>query len=161
ARTDMIDIRGNMFSDNWSGVTLWENADRFCDSPANTSSLSCTLLVPSVLSCTQPGIASAPLYDDCRWKTQRVFVRENPFEFDPEMPGCLSLCGRMAVLSNYGTYPEWSPYKGSVISDAITFRQGNRWSDNKYYGPWTFVVYDTSRTLSIEQWLAAPYNQDT
>jgi parallel beta-helix repeat protein len=26
ARTDMIDIRGNMFSDNWSGVTLWENA---------------------------------------------------------------------------------------------------------------------------------------
>lgn len=161
ARTDMIDIRGNMFSDNWSGVTLWENADRFCNSPANTSSLSCTLLVPSVSSCAQPEIASAPLYDDCRWKTQRVAVRDNTFEFDSQMPGCLSMCGRMAVLSNYGTFPQWSPYRAAVISDAITFRQDNLWYDNKYYGPWTFVAHDTSRTLSIEAWLAAPYHQDT
>ena len=131
ARTDMIDIRGNMFSDNWSGVTLWENADRFCNSPANTSGLSCTPLVPSVSTCVQPGIATAPLYDDCRWKTQRVYVRENTFEFDSQTPGCLALCGRMAVLSNYGTFPEWSPYKGTVISDAITFRQDNRWYDNQ------------------------------
>jgi hypothetical protein len=161
ARTNLIDIRGNMFSDNWSGVTLWENADRFCNSPANTSGLSCTPLVPSVSTCVQPEIASAPLYSDCRWKTQRVLVRENTFEFDPDMPGCLSLCGRMAVLSNYGTYPDWSPYKGTVISDTITFQQGNQWSNNLYYGPWTFVVRDTGRTLSISAWQAEPYNQDT
>jgi hypothetical protein len=161
ARTDLIDIRGNMFSDNWSGVTLWENADRFCNSPANTSGLSCTLLVPSVSTCAEPGIASAPLYDDCRWKTQRVHVRENTFEFDSETPGCRSMCGRMAVLSNYGTFPAWSPYKGMVVSDAITFAQDNRWYDNLYYGPWTFVAHNTSRSLSIEAWQAAPYNQDT
>ncbi|MGB3440892.1 MAG: right-handed parallel beta-helix repeat-containing protein [Actinophytocola sp.] len=161
ARTDKIDIRGNMFSDNWSGITLWENADRFCNSPANTSSLSCTPLVPLVSTCAQPGIASAPLYDDCRWKTQRVHVRENTFEFDSETPGCLSLCGRMAVVSHYGTYPEWSPYKGWLVSDAITFEQDNRWYDNSYYGPWTFVAHDTSRSLTIDAWLAAPYNQDT
>jgi hypothetical protein len=161
ARTDMIDIRGNYFSDNWSGVTLWENADRFCNSPANTSSLSCTPLVATVASCTQPGIATAPLYDDCRWKTQRVSVRENTFEFDSETPGCKSMCGRMAVLSHYGTFPTWSPYKAWTISEAITFNQNNRWSDNQYYGPWTFVVHNTSRTLSIAAWVAAPYNQDT
>jgi hypothetical protein len=161
ARTDMIDIRGNMFSDNWSGVTLWENADRFCNSPANTSSLSCTPLLASVASCAPPGIASAPLYDDCRWKTQRVSVRENTFEFDSQTPGCRALCGRMAVLSNYGTYPEWSPYKAWTVSDAITFEQGNRWYDNRYYGPWTFVAHNTSRSLSVQQWLAAPYHQDT
>jgi hypothetical protein len=161
ARTDMIDIRGNMFSDNWSGITLWENADRFCNSPANTSSLSCTPMVPSVSSCVQPGIATAPLYDDCRWKTQRVHVRENTFEIDSKTPGCLSLCGRMAVLSHYGTYPEWSPYKGWLVSDAITFQQDNRWYDNKYYGPWRFVVHNTARTLTVDEWLAAPYNQDT
>ena len=161
ARTDMIDIRGNMFSDNWSGVTLWENADRFCNSPANTSGLSCTPIAPSVSACVQPGIATAPLYDDCRWKTQRVFVRENTFEFDSQTPGCRSLCGRMAVLSNYGTYPDWSPYKGWIVPDAITFQQNNRWSDNLYYGPWTFVARDTSRSLTPEAWQAAPYNQDT
>ncbi len=161
ARTDLIDIRGNMFSDNWSGVTLWENADRFCNSPANTSSLSCTPLVPAVSSCAQPAIATAPLYDDCRWKTQRVLVRENTFEFDSDTPGCATFCGRMAVLSNYGTWPTWSPYKGTVVSTAITFRQGNQWSENKYYGPWTFMAGDTSRTVGFDAWRAAPYHQDT
>jgi parallel beta-helix repeat protein len=156
ARTDLIDIRGNMFSDNWSGVTLWENADRFCNSPANTSGLSCTPLVPSVSSCVAPGIASVPLYDDCRWKTQRVLVRENTFEFDSQTAGCLSLCGRMAVLSNYGTYPDWSPYKAWAVPEAITFQQGNVWSDNLYYGPWTFVARDASRALSPAAWQAAP-----
>ncbi|HEX6355181.1 right-handed parallel beta-helix repeat-containing protein [Actinophytocola sp.] len=160
ARTDMIDIRGNMFSDNWSGVTLWENADRFCNSPANTSGLSCTPFVPLVSNCADPGITSAPLYGDCRWKTQRVHVRENTFEFDSETQGCRSLCGRMAVLSNYGTFPTWSPYKAWTVSDAITFQQQNRWYDNRYYGPWTFVAHNTSRGLSVDQWLAAPYNQD-
>jgi parallel beta-helix repeat protein len=161
ARTDNIDIRGNMFSDNWSGVTLWENADRFCNSPANTSGLSCTPLVPAVTSCAQPAIASAPLLGDCRWKTQNVLVRENTFEFDSATPGCLSMCGRMAVLSNYGTFPDWSPYKAWTVSDAITFNQSNRWSDNLYYGPWSFVAHNTSRPLSFAAWQAAPYGQDT
>jgi len=161
ARTSLIDIRGNYFTDNWSGITLWENADRFCNSPANTSTTSCTPVVPAVTSCVQPGIATAPLYDDCRWKTQNVLVRENTFEFDSETPGCLGLCGRMAVLSNWGTFPAWSPYMRFVVADAITLSQGNKWSDNLYYGPWTFVVHDASKTLSIAAWQAAPYNQDT
>jgi parallel beta-helix repeat protein len=161
ARTNLIDIRGNMFSDNWSGITLWENADRFCNSPANTSTLSCTPLAPAVTDCAQPAISTAPLFDDCRWKTQRVLVRDNTFEFDSTTPGCLAMCGRMAVLSNYGTYPDWSPYKAWTVADAITFNQGNQWSDNLYYGPWTFVVHDPSRALSIAAWQAAPYGQDT
>jgi hypothetical protein len=161
ARTDLIDIRGNMFSDNWSGITLWENADRFCNSPANTSSNSCTLLAPSVQACSAPDIAQPPLYDDCRWRTKRVEVRDNTFEFDSDTEGCRALCGRMAVLSNYGTYPDWSPYKAYTVADSITFGQENHWSNNKYYGPWTFVAHDPSRSLSIAQWQAAPYGQDT
>nr|WP_233160792.1 right-handed parallel beta-helix repeat-containing protein [Actinophytocola xanthii] len=161
ARTNLIDISGNMFSDNWSAITLWENADRFCNSPANTSGLSCTPMVPQVSSCAQPGIASPPLLGDCRWKTQRVHVHGNTFEFDSQTPGCLSLCGRMAVLSNYGTFPDWSPYKAWTVSDAITFQQDNRWYDNLYYGPWTFVAHNAGRGLSPEAWQAAPYNQDT
>ncbi len=161
ARTSRIDIRGNMFSDNWSGITLWENADRFCNSPANTSTLSCTALVSPTPTCSDPGIVTEPLYGDCRWKTQRVSVHDNTFEFDSSMEGCLGLCGRMAVLSNYGTFPAWSPYRGAVVSEAITFRQDNRWYDNQYYGPWTFVAHDTSRRLTAAQWQAAPYLQDS
>ena len=32
-----IDISNNLIEDNYNGVTLWENADRYCGSPANTS----------------------------------------------------------------------------------------------------------------------------
>ena len=32
-----FEVSGNVFTDNWSGVILWENADRFAGSAANTS----------------------------------------------------------------------------------------------------------------------------
>ncbi len=158
ARTSSVEIVDNVFEDNWAGITLWENADRFCNSPANTSSGSCTRLVPSVSTCSAPGITSRPLYDDCRWKTQRVSIHGNKFSHGPD---CSGLCGRMAMLANFGTFPEWSPYRGDVVSDAVTFRQENRWYDNAYTGAWRFVVHDTSRTVGASAWQGAPYSQDT
>jgi nitrous oxidase accessory protein NosD len=151
ARTAKIEISGNRFEDNWSAITLWENADRFCNSPANTSSGYCTRLVSPVGRCSAPGIASEPLYGDCRWKTQNVEISGNTFVLDPGV--CDNgLCARMAVLSNYGTYPDWSPYKGTVIQTAITTGQYNTWRANSYRGPWTFVSGDQSHTLTPAQW---------
>ncbi len=37
-------IAHNYFKDNWGGVVLWEDANRFCGSPANSSSTYCTLV---------------------------------------------------------------------------------------------------------------------
>lgn len=160
ARTDRIQIYRNTLQNNWSGITLWENADRFCNSPTNPTD-DCTLLVKDRKECTQPGIASAQLRSDCRWKTQRVDIHDNRFVIDPDALGCsTTFCGRMALLSNWGTYPDWSPYKGPVIEDAITFHQSNRWHDNSYLGPWHFVVHDTDRTLDTHEWQNAPYRQD-
>jgi hypothetical protein len=160
ARTDKIEITGNVLEDNWSGVTLWENADRFCNSPANTSSASCTLLVPNLTSCSRPGIDAAPLYSDCRWKTQRVEIHHNRFALDPAVVHCQVTCGRMALLSNFGTYPDWSPYQGEVVQEAITHGQHNSWHDNTYVGPWTFMPRDTSHVLDPVQWQVQPYGQD-
>ncbi|MFC8709672.1 right-handed parallel beta-helix repeat-containing protein [Streptomyces sp. NPDC057197] len=160
ARTDEIEIYRNVLEDNWSGITLWENADRFCNSPANTSSGSCTLLVKDARRCARPAIARAPLYSDCRWKTQRVDIHDNRFVLDKAAVGCTVKCDRMAVLANYGTYPDWSPYQGERVAEAITLEQHNRWHDNVYVGPWTFVAHDPSRTLDRTQWQGAPYRQD-
>ncbi|MEU6538566.1 right-handed parallel beta-helix repeat-containing protein [Streptomyces sp. NPDC047000] len=160
ARTDKIEIYRNVLEDNWSGITLWENADRFCNSPANTSSGDCTLLVKDGKRCAQPAIARAPLYSDCRWKTQRVDIHDNRFVLDKSVVGCTVKCDRMAVLANYGTYPDWSPYQGERVAEAITGRQHNRWHDNVYVGSWTFVVHDPSRVLDSVQWQGAPYRQD-
>jgi hypothetical protein len=160
ARTAGLEIYRNVLEDNWGGVTLWENADRFCNSPANTSTGDCTLLVPRTTSCVRPGIAEKPLYDDCRWKTQHVAIHDNRFSVDPRRIDCTSLCSRMAVLSNVGTYPDWSPYMGEVIQQAITFHQDNRWFDNTYVGPWVFTPVDPSARIGTEEWQAAPYGQD-
>lgn len=160
ARTDKIEIYRNVLDDNWSGITLWENADRFCNSPANTSSGDCTLLVKDTHRCAQPAIATAPLYADCRWKTQRVDIHDNRFELDKSVVNCIVKCDRMAVLANYGTYPDWSPYQGERVAEAITHAQDNHWHDNVYVGPWKFVAHDPSRVLDSGQWQTAPYQQD-
>jgi hypothetical protein len=160
ARTAKIEIHGNTFEHNWSGVTLWENADRFCNSPANTSFGTCTKLVADQSRCTRPGIEEPPLYDDCRWKTQHVDIHDNRFTIDRTALDCDKGCGRMAVLSNWGTYPEWSPYKSSVVQQAITFDQDNHWHHNTYVGQWTFTPFDMSRALDADAWQAAPYHQD-
>ncbi|MFI2619652.1 right-handed parallel beta-helix repeat-containing protein [Streptomyces sp. NPDC018584] len=160
ARTDKIEIYRNVLEDNWSGITLWENADRFCNSPANTSSGDCTLLVKDTDRCARPAIATAPLYGDCRWKTQRVDIHDNRFVLDKSVVDCAAKCDRMAVLANYGTYPHWSPYQGERVAEAITRKQYNRWHDNAYLGPWKFVAHDPSRVLDFGQWQSTPYRQD-
>ncbi|MFE6158069.1 right-handed parallel beta-helix repeat-containing protein [Streptomyces sp. NPDC056486] len=160
ARTDKIEIYRNVLEDNWSGITLWENADRFCNSPANTSTGECTLLVKDTDRCARPAITEAPLYADCRWKTQRVDIHHNRFLLDASVVKCTDECGLMAVLANYGTYPKWSPYKGKRVGEAITLKQHNRWHDNVYRGPWSFVATNTDQKLDSGQWQGTPYQQD-
>ncbi|MEB3963898.1 right-handed parallel beta-helix repeat-containing protein [Streptomyces kunmingensis] len=160
ARTDKIEVYRNVLENNWNGITLWENADRFCNSPANTSSGDCTLLVPDKKRCARPAITSEPLKADCRWKTQRVDIHDNRFVLDKSVVKCTERCDRMAVLSNYGTYPDWSPYKGDEVAESITLEQRNRWHDNVYLGAWQFVAHDPSKVLDRGQWQSTPYEQD-
>ena len=161
ARTDKIEIYGNTLVDNWSGITVWENADRFCNSPVNTSTGYCTRLVDEIAECAEPSIAKPPLYGDCRWKSQRTDIHHNTFRYAPAVVGCSKgLAGRMAVLANWGTVPNWSPYQGPVIREAITFNQGNVWRENTYEGPWTFVAFETGRALDVSSWRGEPYRQD-
>jgi Right handed beta helix region len=160
-----IDISNNLIEDNYNGVTLWENADRFCGSPANTSTGYCTLVNPSVAklsTCNSTNIAKAPYYSDCRWKTQNVKVHHNTFKMNPaNFFNCATtICGRNAMFSNWGTYPSWSPYKDDKIIQAITYNQGNVFSNNTYVGTWNFTPLDTSHWIAPSAWKAAPYNQD-
>jgi hypothetical protein len=159
-------ITGNTFTDNWGGVILWENSNRFCASPANTSSGICTLVSRAVTvhTCNPANIAHAPYYGDCRWKTQNVAVDHNVFNFDPSKLGSActakNQCGYQGVFSEYGTYPAWSPYKKNVVSQAITLKQNNRFFANTYNGPWLFMVYQQGETVNWGSWQSAPYRQD-
>ena len=39
-------ISGNQFYDNWGGVVMYENSNRYCTSPGNSSTGTCTLVNP-------------------------------------------------------------------------------------------------------------------
>ena len=160
-------VAHNHFRDNWSGVVLWENADRFAGSPANTSSDETTLVssAATVHACGTPSlVAKAPLIDDCRWKTQHVRVTHNHFRFAPADLGrsCTADngCGFNGISSNYGSYPDWSPYKGTVVEKHITFDQGNRFTHNHYVGPWRFMALEQGHVVGWQTWRDAPYRQD-
>ncbi len=161
-------VADNVFIDNWSGIVLWENADRFAGSPANTSSGTTTLVAPDVATesaCKKAAnIAKAPFNDDCRWKTQNVVVERNEFTLDPaKVAKCAPSkgCGFNGVFSNYGTFPEWSPFKAYVVADDITFKQNNIWRNNAYRGPWSFMTRTAGEVVSWADWQAEPYRQDS
>jgi Right handed beta helix region len=160
-------ITDNTFNDNWGGVVLWENSNRFCNSPANSSTGTCTLVDPAVVtirSCDPANIATAPYFADCRWKTQNVQVTHNIFSFDPDDlgPACTepNACGFQGLFSEYGTYPSWSPYKGDTVGRDITFDQNNVFAANSYYGPWNFEAHEQGNIINWQQWQSSPYDQD-
>ena len=108
-------------------------------------------------------LAHAPYYADCRWKTQNVSVHDNAFSLDAaHVPACKlgNGCGFNAIFSNWGTFPSWSPYKGAVIENAISFHQNNVFSHNAYTGTWGFMLQDQSGILNLLKWQAAPALQD-
>ncbi len=106
-----LTVSGNVFKNNWAGIVLWQDPNRFCGSPGNTSV--CTLVEPATYSpatCTQANLqgsspaGSPDYYDNCQWKTQNVSVTGNTFTWsESAVPGCLGAtnsCGVNAVVSN-------------------------------------------------------------
>ncbi|MGH3276426.1 MAG: right-handed parallel beta-helix repeat-containing protein [Streptosporangiaceae bacterium] len=159
-----LTVSANKFANNWSGVVVWESSDRFCGSPDNSSSGTCTLASPKVANirtCTQGNLQNAKpggspdYYDLCRWKSQNVHVTGNSFSMDPSaVPHCAGTknsCGENALFSQYGTDPSWSPYRANAVPTAITTSQGNSFTGNTYAGPWAFMFFDQSTILSLDQ----------
>lgn len=161
-----IDVSRNRFVDNWGGVVLYENANRYCGSGANTSTGACTLVDPSVATvrtCSNLRlIRTEPYYRDCRWKTQNVLVGHNSFTFDPARIGSdctpANYCGFNGIFSMWGS---WQPYHGTTVESDITFRQNNHFVDNTYTGPWRFMVREQGNSVDWTRWRHGPYRQDT
>jgi len=160
-----IYISDNMFFDNWGGVVLYENPDRYCSSAANASTGYCTLVDPSIATisnCANPSLnRTQPYYGDCRWKTQNVRVSGNDFIFDPTDigPKCTkaNFCGFNGIFSLQGSV---EPYTGSTVETHITFDQNNHFTSNTYSGPWRFMVLYQGNVVSWAVWRGRPYGQD-
>jgi hypothetical protein len=153
-------IQGNVFTDNWGGVVLWEEPNRFC---SDGSDQYCTLVDPSVYtlaSCAAHLSEKSPIdyYDNCRWKTQNVSVSDNLFEYTPGDigPECTVAlyCGFNGLFSAYGN----PPYSGPAIPTNITFKQNNHFFNNSYLGPWNFEAWSQGNgynPVNFTVWRAA------
>jgi parallel beta-helix repeat protein len=155
-----ITISGNVLTDNWGGVQLYDNGDRFCGS--NDSS-DCTLVNKSTYtnaSCKANVTASAKptaspdYYDNCRWWTQNVSVTGNTFNLTPaNIPGCgvqsTTTCG---FTSEFASWGNTAPYNAYVVPNQISNQRNNNWSKNAYHGPWGFIGFVQSEQVSQSQW---------
>jgi len=156
-----FDISGNNLDDNWGGVTLWEDGDRFCGS--DPAAGVCTLVNPqaNLSTCVAGTISSAPYVSDCRWKTQNISVHDNQLVLSRADVGCTTTgCGEQAVMAGPGTTPSWSPYLGTSVDTAVTTTQNNHFANNSYVGDWQFADF-TTNPLSLIAFQAPPYDQDT
>ncbi len=156
-------ISGNVLTDNWGGVDIYEDSNRFCGTQSdNTSSDYCTLDNPgvySVPSCTAHDTASATssqnpdYYDTCRWKSQNILVTDNTLNLTPADIGsdCTPAqgCGFVGLYSEWGTYP---PYDGYAVPLSLVDHQGVVFSDNTYNGPFVFDSMYQGDTVSWAQW---------
>lgn len=87
-------VTANVFTDNWDGIVIYQNPDRICGTPGNSSTGSCTLVDPSVYNTTSCGDWAAgasptgpsgdpDYYDGCQWKANNIDVSGNTFNFNP------------------------------------------------------------------------------
>ncbi|WP_285663195.1 right-handed parallel beta-helix repeat-containing protein [Actinorhabdospora filicis] len=157
-------ISDNVMVDNWGGVILWENPDRYCSSEAHTHPPFCTI--------------KTNLYDDaqcetavendipdtidkyrCRWSTENIVVENNTFTIDKAAvgAGCVGAryCGLNGVFSNWGNFDE---FPGYTIPWRITFQQGIVFRTNHYTGDWWFAGFQQIRAdgqrVSWADWTA-------
>ncbi len=172
-----IRIYDNYFENNFSGVSIYENANRFCNSNGNTSKGYCTpfvhpTLIPephdyeyvNPINASHPcytQVASEPYRTDCRWHSRNIEVTANEFHFDPGVVPCdgADYCGVQALIATGADNLPWSPYTVAGIQDQVMFGAGNKFANNHYYGPWKFAKRWGER-IGFSAWQAAPYLQD-
>ena len=118
------------------------------------------------------GIPAAYYWDNCMLGSRNVIVSENKFSMDARtVTGCTvnNECGyQQAIAFNAGvpTLMQFFDSYSKLIAHT-SGGLGNVWSDNTYSwsgggpGQWQFEAGLQGPNVSLAQWLAPPYSQDT
>jgi hypothetical protein len=150
-----ITISGNVLTDNWSGVLVYQNGDRACGFSDGSS---CTLIDPTVYtssSCAANITQKSPVdyYDNCTWKSQNVTVTGNTFTFHPATIGPVcTAANTCAYVSLFGTYSAINGRTGATIPLAVSDQQNNHFSNNTYQGALGFMAFNQGDQIGWTQW---------
>jgi hypothetical protein len=168
-----LNIQGNSFQDNWGGVVIYQNANRFSGDGQDPGTLTppsgtnintwinnADKTCPSHLSQTSPVNYNSL----CQWRSQNVTVQDNTFQFNPSDSVFGGQCttahscgqnGLFSVYSSTSAYPTWS------VCNAISNKQNNHFKNNTYTGPWTFVYFNQGDTVAASAWQAGVGNVES
>jgi Right handed beta helix region len=168
-----LNIQGNLFNDNWDGVVIYQNANRYVGDGQDPG----TLTPPSGTNVDTwindaPDVCSSHLSETspvdynslCQWRSQNVTVQDNTFEFNPSDSifggQCTeaNACGQNALFSVYSStsaYPVWS------ICNNISNDQNNHFANNTYTGSWTFTYFNQGDMEGPSAWQAGASNVES
>lgn len=169
-----IDIVDNLFVDNWNGVTLWENANRFCSSSENTSEGYCTLTGGTIDECADAASTDSELFlNRCRWRTRRVGVRDNTFVLTPAFECPAPTCGRNSLIADtFDATVSVARSNGEVstpriIAPADSVRRqivessDNNFESNVYRGSWAFSLGAADRVVDAQAWSSEGFDSSS
>jgi hypothetical protein len=165
-----LNIEDNVFQNNWSGVVIYQNANRHpgdgqdpgtLTPPAGTSVGTWINHAPSTCPSHLSQTSPVDYHSLCQWRAQNVMVQDNVFQFNPSDSSyggqCTEAnsCGQNALFSGYSStpaYPVWT------VCNAISNRQNDHFKHNAYTGPWTFTYFNQGDTESSSAWRAGTSN---
>jgi len=166
-----LNIQDNVFNDNWSGVVLYQNSNRYVGDGQDPGTLTppSGVDIQTWLNTDGPNncpshlteTSSIDYHSLCQWRTQNVTVQDNQFTFNPSDSvyggKCTQAnsCGQNGLFSDYsstGAYPEYT------ICNLVSNSQGNVFSDNTYTGPWSFNYFNQGDVASWSQWTSGLTN---
>jgi hypothetical protein len=165
-----LNIQGNVFQDNWSGVVIYQNANRHPGDGQDRGTLTppsgtdvdtwihtAASICPSDLSVTSP----VDYNSLCQWRAQNVTVQDNAFEFNPSDSVYAGQCtdasscgqnGLFSIFSSTSAYPRYT------VCNSIANDQDNHFTGNTYTGPWTFMYFNQGDKASSSAWRAGVTN---
>jgi hypothetical protein len=160
-----LNIQGNVFTDNWAGVILYQNANRYVGdgqdpgtlTPPKGVSMRTWITTEGPKICPSHLAERSPIdyHSLCQWRTQNVTVHDNQFNYDPSDSvyggKCTkaSSCGQNGLFSVYSSTAAYPKY---TVCNAIANDQGNVFADNTYTGPWLFMYFNQGLLTSWSRW---------
>jgi hypothetical protein len=166
-----LNIQDNVFNDNYGGVVLYQNSNRYSGDGQDPGTLTPPSGVDIGTWISTEGPADCPgnlsetspidYHSLCQWRTQNVTVQDNQFTFDPSDSvyggQCTEAnsCGQNAL---FGTASSTPAYPGFTECNAISNDQDNVFSDNTYTGPWSFLYFNQGDVATWSQWTSGLTN---
>jgi hypothetical protein len=160
-----LNIQGNVFKDNSSGVVLYQDSGRHAGDGQDPGTLTPPPGVDIHAWINTDGPKNCPAnlaettrinyHSLCQWRTQNVTVQDNLFTYNPSdavYGGKCSEktdCGENALFATYSVTPAYPKF---TVCNAISNIQNNHFRDNTYIGPWKFIYFNQGDVASWARW---------